>query len=69
MFNRSLLAKLNRYAWKVLNLYLTQAVPYDDAKAGAAIACMMVKLEEAQIRLDVFMKYEILRFCRNRLKF
>jgi hypothetical protein len=25
-------------AWKVLNLYLTQAVPYDDAKPGAAIA-------------------------------
>jgi hypothetical protein len=25
-------------AWKVLNLYLTQAVPYDDSKAGAAVA-------------------------------
>jgi hypothetical protein len=33
-----LLTKLSRCAWKVLNLYLTQAVPYDDAKAGAAIA-------------------------------
>ena len=38
MFDRRLLAKLSRCAWKVLNLYLTQAVPYDDAKAGAAIA-------------------------------
>ena len=38
MFDRSLLTKLSRCAWKVLNLYLTQAVPYDDAKAGAAIA-------------------------------
>ncbi|MCJ7541527.1 MAG: transposase zinc-binding domain-containing protein [Desulfobacterales bacterium] len=38
MFDRSLLTKLSRCAWKVLNLYLTQAVPYDDAKAGAAVA-------------------------------
>ena len=38
MFDRSLLRKLSRCAWKVLNLYLTQAVPYDDAKAGAAVA-------------------------------
>jgi len=38
MFDRKLLTKLSRYAWKVLNLYLTQAIPYDDAKAGAAIA-------------------------------
>ena len=38
MFDRKFLAKLSRCAWKVLNLYLTQAVPYDDAKAGAAIA-------------------------------
>ena len=30
--------KIERCAWKVLNLYLTQAVPYDDAKPGAAIA-------------------------------
>jgi hypothetical protein len=37
-FDRSLLTKLSRCAWKILNLYLTQAVPYDDAKAGAAIA-------------------------------
>ena len=29
---------LSRCAWKVLNLYLTQAVAYDDAKPGAAIA-------------------------------
>jgi len=38
MFDRSLLAKLSRCAWKVLNLYLTQAVAYDDAKAGAVVA-------------------------------
>jgi hypothetical protein len=38
MFDRKLLKKLNRCAWKVLNPYLTQASPYDDAKAGAAIA-------------------------------
>jgi len=38
MFDRKLLTKLSRCAWKVLNLYLTQAVPYDDAKAGAAVA-------------------------------
>jgi len=38
LFDRKLLTKLSRCAWKVLNLYLTQAVPYDDAKAGAAIA-------------------------------
>jgi len=38
MFDRSLLAKLSRCAWKVLNLYLTQAVHYDDAKAGSVIA-------------------------------
>ena len=38
MFDRSLLAKLSRCAWKILNLYLTQAVAYDDAKAGAAVA-------------------------------
>jgi hypothetical protein len=38
MFDRKLLTKLSRCAWKVLNLYLMQAVPYEDAKAGAAIA-------------------------------
>jgi hypothetical protein len=38
MMDRRLLAKLSQCAWKVLNLYLTQAVPYDDAKAGAAVA-------------------------------
>ncbi|CAB1060778.1 hypothetical protein D1BOALGB6SA_5545 [Olavius sp. associated proteobacterium Delta 1] len=38
MFDRSLLAKLSRCAWKVLKPYLTQAVAYDDAKAGAAVA-------------------------------
>jgi hypothetical protein len=38
MFDRRLLTKLSRCAWKVLNLYFTQAVPYDDAKPGAAVA-------------------------------
>ncbi len=38
MFDRRLLAKLSRCAWKVLNLYLTQAIPYDSAKAGTVIA-------------------------------
>ncbi|CAB1063007.1 hypothetical protein D1BOALGB6SA_7789 [Olavius sp. associated proteobacterium Delta 1] len=38
MFGRKLLTKLSRCVWKVLNLYLTQAIAYDDAKAGAAIA-------------------------------
>ena len=38
MFDRKLLTKLSCCAWKVLNLYLTQAIPYEDAKAGAAIA-------------------------------
>ena len=38
MFDRKLLTKLSRCAWKVLNLYLTQAAPYDYAKAGAAVA-------------------------------
>ncbi len=38
MFDRSLLAKLSRCAWKVLNLYMTQTVAYDDAKAGVAVA-------------------------------
>ncbi len=38
MMDRKLLAKLSQCAWKVLNLYLTQAVAYDDATAGAAVA-------------------------------
>ena len=38
MFDRKLLTKLSRCAWKVLNLYLTQAIRYDDAKAGDTIA-------------------------------
>jgi hypothetical protein len=38
MFNRKLLAKLSRCAWKVLSAYLKQAVPFDDAMPGAAIA-------------------------------
>ena len=38
LFDRKLLTKLSRCAWKVLNLYLTQAVAHDDAKPGAAIA-------------------------------
>ena len=38
MFDRKLLTKLSRCAWKVLNMCLTQAIAYDDAKAGAAVA-------------------------------
>ena len=37
-FNRRLLAGLSRCAWKVLSLYLTEATPLEDAKAGAVIA-------------------------------
>ena len=35
IFDRSLLAKLSRCAWKVLNLYLTQTAASEDATAGA----------------------------------
>ena len=38
MFEPSLLTKLSRCAWKVLNLYLTQGIADDDTKAGAAVA-------------------------------
>jgi len=38
MYDRSLLSKLSLCAWKVLKLYLQQAVPYDDAVSGAVIA-------------------------------
>ncbi|MBW2154266.1 MAG: transposase zinc-binding domain-containing protein, partial [Deltaproteobacteria bacterium] len=38
MLNRNLLARLSQCAWKVLNLYLKQAVPYEDAKPAAVIA-------------------------------
>jgi hypothetical protein len=38
MFDRKLLAKLSRCAWKVLGTYLKQAVSFDDAVPGAAIA-------------------------------
>ena len=37
MFDRKLLTKLSRCAWKVLNLYLTQAIASDDAKAGVKV--------------------------------
>jgi hypothetical protein len=37
LYDRKLLTKQSRCAWKVLNLYLTQAVPCDDAKAGAVV--------------------------------
>jgi hypothetical protein len=42
MFDHKLLTKLSRCAWKVLNMYLTQAIAYDDAKAGAAVAVQSV---------------------------
>jgi hypothetical protein len=51
MFDRSLLAKLSLCAWKVLNLYLTQAVPYDDAKAGAVVAVQSFGLRLVDLRL------------------
>ena len=51
MFDRRLLANLSRCAWKVLNLYLTQAVPYDDAKAGAAVAVQSLGLRLVDLRL------------------
>jgi ribosomal protein S27E len=38
LFNRKLLAKLSRCAWKVLSAYLKQSVPFDEAIPGAAIA-------------------------------
>jgi hypothetical protein len=38
LFDQKLLTKLSRCAWKVLSRYLKQAVPYDDAVAGAVIA-------------------------------
>jgi len=38
LFDRKLLAKLSRCAWKVLSTYLKQAVLFDDAVPGAAIA-------------------------------
>jgi hypothetical protein len=38
MFDRSLLEELSRCACQVLNLYFTQAVDFDDAKTGAAVA-------------------------------
>jgi hypothetical protein len=38
LFNRKLLAKLSRCAWKVLNAYLKQAAPSDDSVPGGAIA-------------------------------
>jgi hypothetical protein len=38
MFDRKLFTQLSRCAWKVLNLYLTQAAAHEDAKPGAAIA-------------------------------
>jgi len=37
MYDRTLLAKLSRCGWKVLNSYLKQAVPKDGAKPGATI--------------------------------
>ena len=51
MFDRRLLAKLSRCAWKVLNLYLTQAVADDDAKAGAAVAVQSFGLRLVDLRL------------------
>jgi hypothetical protein len=38
LFDRKLLARLSRCAWKVLSTYLKQPVAFDDAVPGAAIA-------------------------------
>ena len=38
LFNRKLLAKLSRCAWKVLSAYLKQSAAFDDAVPGGAIA-------------------------------
>jgi hypothetical protein len=38
LFDRSLLTKLSRCAWKLLNLYLIQGAAYNDTKAGVAVA-------------------------------
>jgi hypothetical protein len=38
LFNRKLLAKLSRCAWKVLGAYQKQVVPFDGSVPGAAIA-------------------------------
>ncbi len=38
LFDRKLLAKFSKLAFKVLNQYLKQSVSYDDAKPGAVIA-------------------------------
>jgi hypothetical protein len=38
MYDRKLLTKLSRCAWKVLSQYLKQTVAYDDAVPGAVIA-------------------------------
>jgi hypothetical protein len=51
MFDRGLLAKRSRCAWKVLNLYLTQAVPYDGAKTGAVVAMQSFGLRLVDLRL------------------
>ncbi|MFQ5445191.1 MAG: hypothetical protein ACE5EK_11330 [Nitrospinales bacterium] len=37
VFGHKLLTKPIRCAWKVLNLYLTQVVAYDDAKTATAV--------------------------------
>lgn len=37
LYDRRLLAKLSLCGWKVLNRYVKQVVPYDDAKPGAVI--------------------------------
>ena len=38
MYDRKLLSKLSRCAWRVLSVYLRQSVPDDSAAPGAAIA-------------------------------
>jgi len=38
MYDRNLLSKLSRCAWRVLSVYLRQFIPDDSAASGAAIA-------------------------------
>ncbi len=52
--DRKLLAKLSQCAWKVLNLYLAQAVAYDDAKAGAVVAVQSFGDFQNLIRIYMF---------------
>ncbi len=53
-FNRRLLAGLSRCAWKVLSLYLTEATPLEDAKAGAVIAVQSFRKNWARLIQKIY---------------